>query len=764
MLALLVVVVLIVLTALVPLYIFSSLNEAGENSTTYSLDKIKNHFHQPPPVRNLSLLDLKQRIRDLEKIKVSVANELRFLEKEKIKLNQDKINLQIDNSRLVSKTINLQNNLKQLELDLSSSLVTKYDNKCDNLPALYLPIKTTQNHIRSDATHSINIGRTTQSDLRLFRNFRDCFNLTRCPLSNGFKVYFYNSSGNLNYSTTSSSVVTIDGEVDHNLSYQPTTILDNLTHLRRHRTSDPGEACLFVFITEKNNVEAFTHLYSTPSWNDGLNHLIIDLTDSKKTTYNSDTCAMFAKFSFSVNSFRQSLDMVIPSTWVDPTKYESIKGALPRQCPARRTYLASYFGLTTKKEVFNEPSSINGNNTIMPIERIEYAFDESSQLDKLEEILQLMRMDSTSDSFLFKFECGPKTNEQCFREKDKMMGRSTFLIILPPNSSDLLASSYQSHLLYLSLSRSTIPIIIGSEFVKLPFDEVIDWCKAAICLPTARLSELHFILKTIPDSDLIRLKQQGRHIFENYMATSEQLLETIINIIGVSRLKFPPLPIEEVETRMYSINHLQDSTLLSNNSIFSEQNKDQPQEILGPFEMPQSSLKFYRNFSLILTQSYNLWNDRRFFVNQLFPSTPFDPFLPSDAKFMKSSYGFRPIANGAGGSGSEFSRSLGGDWPSEQFTIVLLTYEREPIMQKTLLRFKRLPYLNSVLVVWNSERHKPSPNLTWPDIGVPIKVVKTDRNSLNNRFLPYDEIETDAILSIDDDTPLKQDEIIFGFR
>ena len=45
-----------------------------------------------------------------------------------------------------------------------------------------------------------------------------------------------------------------------------------------------------------------------------------------------------------------------------------------------------------------------------------------------------------------------------------------------------------------------------------------------------------------------------------------------------------------------------------------------------------------------------------------------------------------------------------------------------------------------------------------------LQVVKTRRNSLNNRFLPYDAIETEAVLSIDDDAHLRHDEIIFGFR
>lgn len=45
-----------------------------------------------------------------------------------------------------------------------------------------------------------------------------------------------------------------------------------------------------------------------------------------------------------------------------------------------------------------------------------------------------------------------------------------------------------------------------------------------------------------------------------------------------------------------------------------------------------------------------------------------------------------------------------------------------------------------------------------------LQVVRTEKNSLNNRFLPWDAVETEAILSIDDDAHLRHDEIMFGFR
>lgn len=67
---------------------------------------------------------------------------------------------------------------------------------------------------------------------------------------------------------------------------------------------------------------------------------------------------------------------------------------------------------------------------------------------------------------------------------------------------------------------------------------------------------------------------------------------------------------------------------------------------------------------------------------------------------------------------------MGGNVPREQFTVVMLTYEREEVLMNSLERLNGLPYLNKVVVVWNSPK-LPSEDLLWPDIGVPIMVRKT---------------------------------------
>lgn len=79
---------------------------------------------------------------------------------------------------------------------------------------------------------------------------------------------------------------------------------------------------------------------------------------------------------------------------------------------------------------------------------------------------------------------------------------------------------------------------------------------------------------------------------------------------------------------------------------------------------------------------WNDWGD----PFHLYPHLPFDPIMPSDAKFVGSGVGFRPIGRGAGGAGREFCESLGGNSPREQFTIVMLTYEREQVQSGPRMR------------------------------------------------------------------------------
>lgn len=53
----------------------------------------------------------------------------------------------------------------------------------------------------------------------------------------------------------------------------------------------------------------------------------------------------------------------------------------------------------------------------------------------------------------------------------------------------------------------------------------------------------------------------------------------------------------------------------------------------------------------------------------------------------------------------------------------------------------------------------------FPKVPKPIKVIKMPANKLSNRFYPFEEIQTEAVLSIDDDiVMLTADEFEFGYE
>lgn len=110
------------------------------------------------------------------------------------------------------------------------------------------------------------------------------------------------------------------------------------------------------------------------------------------------------------------------------------------------------------------------------------------------------------------------------------------------------------------------------------------------------------------------------------------------------------------------------------------------------------NVSIFNPLNLSLFTGYELWNEWGD-PFRLYPQIPFDPLLPSDAKFIGSGVGFRPVNQGAGGAGKEFCESLGGNSPREQFTIVILTYEREQVCSNQRLSFIYSFYLFMLSVI-----------------------------------------------------------------
>ncbi|XP_011479447.1 exostosin-1c [Oryzias latipes] len=102
---------------------------------------------------------------------------------------------------------------------------------------------------------------------------------------------------------------------------------------------------------------------------------------------------------------------------------------------------------------------------------------------------------------------------------------------------------------------------------------------------------------------------------------------------------------------------------------------------------------------------------------------------------------------------------------SQEFTAVIhavspLVSQSQPIM-KLLQVVSKSKYCSQIIIVWNSEKPQPSRS-KWPPMPVPLTV--TDgRRKTTSRFLPHVAIETEAVLSLDEDTVLLTSEVNFAF-
>lgn len=685
----------------------------GNAADSLNLDNM-----EPEAARNkLRLLDLdglngdelKRRIDDLLRIKHSVLTELRHIEQDRAEKLKKKSSLDQLIEKLRKEAEREQGDLERLRVSISQAQMVQKElaerNNPEVLPPLRILSEVSNNYVSTSLPKSICTMGT-------------CFDLSRCPLSSGFPVYFYQDP-------------------------EPGWILDGDGF--GYKTSDPETACLFVAALDFKSDSRIEDVL--PYWKgDGRNHLLVDVSsfisyekESKKSQHMKTGRAMIASATVFTNqenglTFRKRFDISLPG-FSSRTPSPELWSELAPLMPVRRQYLYSYEGSSFK---------LSG----------------SKALEKLTQFLTRVNEDTTDDQVFVNVTCRPDdVFNLCGGNEDRrsILRISTFALIMVKEIANHVEINRR---LYEAIQEGAIPVLLcltdcDDAYDGLPFAEFVDYRRAIVMTSVARVTELHFLLRSLPDTDLHFMRRQGRLIWQNYLGSSHGIVTSLLNVVR-QRIGLPPGPVQDSPSPSVfnaTFRPLQMDQLLPDAEM---------SESLGPLESPTPSIAFRRNFSSMITNGYDFWNTH-FFPFQMAPYTPWEPVLPTEAKFLGSSAGFRPVGGGEGGSGHEFSQAIGGNVPHEQFTVVMLTYKRELVLADSLARLHALPYLNKVVVVWNSPQ-PPSEDLRWPDIGVPIEVVRTSKNSLNNRFLPFDVIETEAVLSVDDDAHLRHDEIIFGFR
>ncbi|KAI6183357.1 Exostosin-like 3 [Aphelenchoides bicaudatus] len=484
-----------------------------------------------------------------------------------------------------------------------------------------------------------------------------------------------------------------------------------------YRIDDPTKACLFVAFLQDNESPK-----NLSEWGDvGRNHLLIFNKPVNANQYGASLVV-----AEEISNFRPKMDFELLLDVKAPSISEWTR--LPSLLPYNIKYLISYQSPAALPTIIND------------------------------DLRKLSRSATQSlDSVLFETSCQEQDSKTFCGSSEsrlKVIQKSAFTLIF--DSQPKIQQRFLE-----ALQGGSIPVLMSTSHFHLPFDGFIDWRLATVQVPLARLTELHFILRSFSLGDRLEMERKGRFFLENYLINTKVLSRAILSAVRFC-LKLP------------GENEAQFKAKPAFDLGFSAPNEVTPtikpnpfdDEYLGPVEMPINSASYQHNVSSMSLYAYDLWNS---FPNSIESSPEFLPIsilMPSGAEFdEETNAGMRPIQPG---SGQEFSVALGGNRIREQFTVVILTHNRDAVLYDSLERLYRCPYLNKVIVVWNNLDRQP-PN-TWPKLHVPLVFIRAKTNSLNNRFLPYDQIETgnrnilEAVLSLDDDIDLKKHEIVFAFR
>ncbi|XP_001625539.2 exostosin-3 [Nematostella vectensis] len=651
--------------------------------------------------------ELRGQISELEKIKLSLSNELRDLEAKRHRIQREVqiYGSKIERSKTETSRLQVKANRAKRDLEILQ-MERKRLNKCPQLPHLRLP-KPPPLSVR---TLPIMV---SSADDSASCNIDDCFDFSKCSYGAGFSIYVYNPEK-----------YTIGERTD--LVFEIYGILQKTAYY----TEREEDACSFIVLIGSLGSSSShfirEQLQSLPHWGkNGSNHILLKLSDR----YTQSLLLLEANMGLSILAtstylpdvqYRIGFDVIVPPL-LGPTSGE-VWAQAGQQLPTLRKYFLTFEG---SFHLSNEGAEEVSKDDLVFLSK------ESSDLFIAVECVTYDKISNSAGWNL----CGSHKN------RTVRLKKSTFSLVPVGNSG------FVTHVrLIEALQTGAIPVILGTTNM-LPLAEFIDWRSVSITLTPARIMELNTILRTVSSEDIHNLRQQGRFIWETYLSTTEAVVNAFL-AVQRTRLALPakPIPLTQSPTVFAAdakpIMNLPDSDAVT--------------------EVPLPSPSFTRNLTTTVTFQKSVWNQPPGAVFSL-PSTPFDPLLPSSAPFRNSTTDFEVINKGLGGTGEEFSKAQGGNYPKEQFTVVMLTYERELVLMEAIQRLVGLSYLNKVVIVWNSPL-APSLSLHWPDIGVPVHVVRTTKNSLNNRFLPYDVIETDAILSIDDDVELRHDEILLAFR
>nr|XP_048312719.1 exostosin-like 2 [Myodes glareolus]XP_048312720.1 exostosin-like 2 [Myodes glareolus]XP_048312721.1 exostosin-like 2 [Myodes glareolus]XP_048312722.1 exostosin-like 2 [Myodes glareolus]XP_048312723.1 exostosin-like 2 [Myodes glareolus] len=101
----------------------------------------------------------------------------------------------------------------------------------------------------------------------------------------------------------------------------------------------------------------------------------------------------------------------------------------------------------------------------------------------------------------------------------------------------------------------------------------------------------------------------------------------------------------------------------------------------------------------------------------------------------------------------------------DSFTLIMQTYNRTDLLLRLLNHYQAVPNLHKMIVVWNNVGEK-GPEELWNSLGphpVPVLFKPQTANKMRNRLQVFPELETNAVLMVDDDTLISAQDLVFAF-
>ncbi|KAG8263793.1 Exostosin-2 [Homalodisca vitripennis] len=551
------------------------------------------------------------------------------------------------------------------------------------------------------------------------RNYRcsyyDCFNVYRCGRKGSDQISVY--------------VYPLRKYVDeHGLSVGPQMTKEYYAILKaivnsRYYSPNPEEACILVPSIDTLNQnrlrlkEVSQALGLLPYWYGGENHLIWNMLPGSSPDYNTvvDLAlgnALIAGAGFDSWTYRVGFDVSLPVYSPYATTLDTGKSANPN----RRWLVVS--------------SQVN----IHP----EYSMELLGLAETRAELLVLEPCPDQSNTSL---RCSAGT----IYSHPHILQEGSFCLVLRG------ARLGQPTLLE-ALAAGCIPIVTADAMV-MPFADIIDWKRAALFVGEADLNTVIDVAASVSEKRRDEMREQGLWLYQRYFSTMEAVTLTALDIINDRVFPHHARP----HTRV-SLVHEPGSTHLEMDQIRQCMDIKEPSRVKFRRAEPDPRLLAVRLGSGISSPVYGALRIG---------------LVPPPLKNL-----FIPFSLGTAGQTLCTTRSAKGKRVAQSplflpltaprapgFTAVILTYDRVESLFTLINKLVRVPSLSKVIVVWNNQRKNPPPMHLWPKVNKLVKLIHTKENKLSNRFYPYEEIETEAILTIDDDiVMLTADELEFGFE